>query len=616
MRHIIIQLAGLLIPFLLNAQDTILINDFGLEPDSRVNATSFINKAMQKCRGKENIVLAFKKGRYDFWQQYATEKNYFESNTTYTNPRYCALVVEKMKHFCIDGRGSDFVFHGKFQPFSVDSSENISIKNVSVDWEIPFGAEAEIMDVTSQYFDLKIDPRLYPYIVENDKLWFVGEGWKNRWGGVKWNDPVEFDRETLTVTAETHDDVLGGRWEDKYKAKEIGEGMVRIAYDKNSLLKKGNYLVLRHGVRDHAGIYIQESKNVLLENINMYSNSGISYLAQYSENITLRKANCLPGPKRKIMSGHDDGLHFSNCKGKIITENCILKGLMDDSYNVHGTYVIVSEVLNDKSLLCRFPHHQSFGLTWARSGETIAVINGRNMKNNGECIVEAVKVRTPEFFEITFKDIIPKETKKGDALENISWEPEVLITRCYFGSHRARGVLVSTGGKIVIDDNVFESSGAAIVFPGDIKEYFENGPIKNAEISNNKFKVSCLTSEYMTSEAVITVGLEVPELALNEPCIHRNISIINNDFEMHDFPALYALSVDRIVFSYNKIRYSDRYKTWHKNKQTLTFNACKHIQVKGNVMEKEVPGKNIKLIRTKPKELQADVKQGFSVSEE
>jgi len=602
-----------LIPNICFGQDTLFINDLGLEANSRINAIPYINKAIEQSKGKKNVVIAFKKGRYDFWQQYSTEKDYYESNTTYSNPRFCAFVIEKMQDITIDCGGSDFIFHGKMQPFSIDRSSNVTIKNLSIDWEIPFGAEAEIIEVAPDYFDLKIDICQHPYIIENDKLWFVGEGWKNMFGGEKWNDPIMFDRETLHVTAGTNDDLMGGRWENIYTAKEISKGVVRIFYNKTSLLKKGNYLVLRIGVRDHAGVYIVDSKNILLENINMYSNSGLGYLAQYSENLTYKNVNCLPSPDRKVMSCHDDGLHFSNCRGQIITDRCTMKGLMDDSYNVHGSYVIIAEKLNEKTLLCKFPHHQSFGLIWARAGESIAFIDGQKMKNYGVGIVDSVKARNSEFFEITFKTIVPKEIDKKDALENITWEPDVTITNCYFGSHRARGVLISTGGKVLIDNNVFESSGSAIVFPGDIKEYFENGPIKDATISNNTFKSSCLTSEYMTCEGVISIALEVPDLDTKNPPIHKNIKIFNNTFEMFDYPVLYALSVDGISFNNNIIKHSKDNIPWHKNKQNLTFNSCRNIEVKGNKIEKDVLGKNIKLIHAKRSELSLDMKQGFFI---
>jgi len=42
--------------------------------------------------GKENTVVFFPKGRYDFWPDHCIEKvYYYESNTTVNNPRRCAI---------------------------------------------------------------------------------------------------------------------------------------------------------------------------------------------------------------------------------------------------------------------------------------------------------------------------------------------------------------------------------------------------------------------------------------------------------------------------------------------------------------------------------------------
>ena len=110
------------------AQDTINVADFGLKPDSRENAVRIVQKALEFCKTKNNPVLVFPKGRYDFWPQYATEKLYYESNTDVIPFRRCAIIVEDMKDLTIDCMGSDFVYHDRIQPFTVDKSRNIPLK--------------------------------------------------------------------------------------------------------------------------------------------------------------------------------------------------------------------------------------------------------------------------------------------------------------------------------------------------------------------------------------------------------------------------------------------------------------------------------------------------------
>lgn len=63
------------------ADTVISVADFGLKPDTRENAVAYVQKAIEACRGKEPVTLVFPEGRYDFWPQYAHEKNYYETNT-------------------------------------------------------------------------------------------------------------------------------------------------------------------------------------------------------------------------------------------------------------------------------------------------------------------------------------------------------------------------------------------------------------------------------------------------------------------------------------------------------------------------------------------------------
>ena len=50
-----------------------------------------------------------------------------------------------------------------------------------------------------------------------------------------------------------------------------------------------------------------------------------------------------------------------------------------------------------------------------------------------------------------------------------------------------------------------------------------------------------------------------------------------------------------------------------KSKNNLTFEACRKIEVKGNVVEKGVLGKNIKLLQTAPSELKLARGQDFVI---
>ncbi len=588
------------------AQDTVRITDYGYVPGSRANAVPYVMKALNDCKTKNDPVLIFPNGRYDFWPQHVQEKLYYESNTDVIPLRRCPILVEGFNKLEINCNNADLIFHDRMQPFTIDSSRNIIIRNVNIDWDIPLTAQAEIVAVTNEYVDLAINAYESPYIIEKDKLVFVGEGWKSLLSGI-----MEFDKDTKFVAPQTGDAGCMGENFSSYKASELKKGLVRLQYPGGHKPVLGNWLVLRHSARDHAGTFIINSRHILIENMNMYHNAGLGILSQYSSDLYFRNVNVIPNPaKNRILSGHDDGMHFSNCSGQITIDSCRFQSLMDDPINVHGTSVRIIKKLSDKKLLCRFIHEQSIGFTWARAGETVGFIENEAMNTIGEGKVESFHANSPEEFEINFTDPVPANIEEGDALENLSCTPDVLIKNSFFGSNRARGILISTPGKVIIENNVFESSGSAILIPGDANGWYESGAVKDVTIRNNIFNDACLTSLYQFCEAIISISPEIPKPDVSKP-FHRNIRIEHNTFHPFDYPVLYAKSTEGLYFNNNTIIRSTRFQPFHYRKYMFSFEYCKKVEISNNNLQGDVLGKNIQLVSTPKQEVKADKKQNL-----
>jgi hypothetical protein len=445
--------------------DTVYIKRWGLLPNTRENAVKLVQQALELCKTKEHPVLVFEKGRYDFWPQYSVEKVYYESNTTVINPRRCPIWIGQCKELTIDANSSDFIYHDRVQPFTIDHSQNITIKNVNIDWDVPLTAQAVVTDTAAGYVDIKIDASVYPFKIEDGKIVFIGEGWKSNWWGM-WGT-MEFEPATGLIAPRTGDNGVFGTAPEQYTATLLENGMVRIQNTYTRKPAPGNILVMRHNERDHAGIFITESKNIRLENINLYHTAGLGVLAQYSENLSYYNLQVVPNKQKgRYFSGHDDGCHFSNCKGQILVDHCAFEGLMDDPINVHGTAVQVIEKISATQLLCRFMHEQSVGMQWAHKGDTIGFINHETMQTIVTGTVTNFTPLSITDFIVEFSSAIPSTLQIKDALENLTYTPSVTIRNSLFGVNRARGILVSTPGKVLIEDNTFQSSGTAILIAG------------------------------------------------------------------------------------------------------------------------------------------------------
>ena len=595
---------------LANDYDTIRVSEFGIEVNSRQNVTPAVIKAISKARNKVNPLLFFDSGRYDFWPQHAVEKIYYESNTTDINPKRLGIYVEEFTKLTIDGNGAEFIFHDRMQPVTLDHSSNVEIRNFSIDWDIPLTAQAEVMEIEDDYILLKINKYESPYIIENGQLIFVGEGWSSKIWGI-----MEIERVSRLIAPTTGDPGCCGRGWDKSIAVELEPGLVKIS--KPFGLQRpdvGNYLILRHSQRDHAGMLLFHSSNIIIEDVDVYHTAGLGILSQFSENIFMNNVKMIPNSRKgRYLSGHDDGFHFSNCKGQISVTNCVFSALMDDPINIHGTSVKIIDLLARDKLLCQFMHHQSKGLQWTRAGEKVGFIYSRTMETIGFGKVKSLKSIDVENFEISFDGEIPDEIGKGDALENLTWVPDAYIAKNKLLSCRARGILISTPGKVVIENNHFESSGSAILIAGDANNWYESGAVRDVTIQYNVFADPCLTSMYQFSEAIISIYPEIPDISKTRNKYHRNIIIQENEFYPYDYPILYAKSVDGLVFKDNTLIRSNKFEPFHRRKFTFSLESCENVEIDNNRFSDDILGKNILFTGMKRADLKVGKNQGLSI---
>ena len=258
-------------------------------------------------------------------------------------------------------------------------------------------------------------------------------------------------------------------------------------------------------------------------------------------------------------------------------------------------------------------HEQSVGMEWGRPGEKVGFIENKSMRTIGTGTLVSFTPLTTTDFEVTFDAPLPDGIHAGAALENLTCTPDVEIRNSRFLSCRARGLLLSTPGKIVVENNIFESSGSAILIAGDANQWYESGAVTDVTIRNNEFRYPCMSSLYQFCEGIISIFPEIPEPDPAYP-FHRNIRIEGNTFHPFDYPILYAKSVDGLTFSNNKLIRSNEIKPFHKRKAGITLDACKQVVIKNNTAEGDVLGKTIVLENMKKNQLKLGKGSFFKLS--
>ena len=537
------------------------IFEFKTPAEAGADATSGVRAALEHCRTKGIHRLAFAPGRYDFWPDRAQEKYLFVSNNDEGLKRI-AFPLTGFDGMEIDGRGATFVFHGYIVPFLVENSRNVAIKNLSVDFARTFHSEGKVLAVTQESVDLEISEE-FPYAIRQGILIFtdgkspIGPQTTVKSGEVLYPygnllafDPVR--RETAYMAKDRY------AMQDGLTAREIGPRQVRLTLPKASA-EPGNILVFGAAHRDIPGIIVSDSAKTLLEDLSIYHCGGMGVIAQRSSDLDLEKVRVTPAPGgRRIVSVTADATHFVNCTGKITMRDCLFENQKDDATNIHGLYARIEKIVAPDKMEVRLVHPEQFGLDFIRPGTRLEIVDGPSLETRGETVAKAVERINKEITVVTTAAPLPATVREGNAVANADANTaEVLIENCVIRNNRARGILLGSRGKVTVVGNTFHTPGAAILFEGDARFWFEQAGVREVTIRGNTFD-NCNFGVW--GKACIEVGSGIEKSCQKTSRYNRNITIENNLFRVFGPRSILSVySVDGLKFRNNRLERTHAY---------------------------------------------------------
>src|SRR5690606_1585840 len=158
--------------------------------------------------------------------------------------------------------------------------------------------------------------------------------------------------------------------------------------------------------------------------------------------------------------------------------------------------------------------------------------------------------------------------------------------------------LVTTMGDVLIENNYFNSAGAAIVIEGDTKLWYESGGVSNVVIRNNIFE-NCYTSgnniiddPWGWGEGIISITPSVRPTGIDFPTYHSNISITNNTFKHFDYQVLFARSVDNLTFQDNILERTYEYEPFYR-KTNFYLDGCRNVSFYNNTFDTNFLGRDM-----------------------
>lgn len=496
---------------------------------------------------KKNLTLMT--GNYVFQSKNADVREMYISNTIgekeydknkAKNIHKAAIVMENIKNMEIDCCDSNFIMDGKMSHIVMKNCENIKLKNLNIEVNLPNVHKITILKTSTFYVTFKID-ETSKYGEENGNFYWYGTDYK-----LGFTDYKNSGGWMVTAKPENLSHIKRNSAHPFYgvaSIKQVTDRVFNARFIAPKDFEVGQVFYIYPAIREEVGILIDSCKNITLENVRQRFNYSLAVIAQNSTNITLDRVDFSPNPNAEVdFCSFADFMQFSMCRGKIKVTNSNFDAAGDDACNVHGFHFKIVDVA-EKKLTVKFCHHQSYGFECIREGDTIAFIDPKTLLEMGTTKVVSATLRDKYYYDLEIADSnSPAEI--GAVIEDLSACPDFEFSGNTINRIVTRGVLVTTRGKVLIENNKFLNTGASgILISDDASSWYESGMVQDVTISGNAF-INCEENGILIK----------PENRKYAGPVHRNITIKNNLFILNNIHAVNVSSSDNIVLQDNVYR--------------------------------------------------------------
>ena len=571
---------------------------------STKDITPIVREAIS-CAKEKEIKIVFEKGIYTFLPEYAHTKFSFITNHG-NGYKSIAFRFEDFNAIEIQGNGSEFIFHGRMAPFQFENCKNIKVENITIDWDIPFIFEAEVLATNKKegFMDVKPLTNGYSWKFDDDKISFPNiDGFKfHELGHTHCFDPK---------TKSTFYGSFGLHLNPE-KVEKLGNGVYRFHQKMKKFPPVTSIIATKGGKelnRYAPAFQTQNCKDVVYNKVIIHHALGMGFLFERTENIKITNSGVYTrdGSNRYI-SSTADATHFANCKGDVLVENCRIEGMLDDGTNVHGTYVKIDEILDEYKVRIALHHFEQMGFQFADKGDEVWFIQKPSPKRG--VVNEVVKAEfiNEKYTELTFKNKLPKSLSKDDILENKTWNPVFTMRGCSVTKHRARNAMIKTPLKIVIEDNYFSSDMSSIGLRGETSKWYESGAVGEVVIRNNTF-VDCAHGG--TDHAILWVSPKLNKKFDQTEIYDSNIIFENNTIETFNNRLVWADRLDGLIFRNNTVKFTKNSKNQYPKAPLFDFYNSKNIEITNNKVEGFEGEIDVEADKTSQKSLKVKKNKGF-----
>jgi len=534
--------------------EIIYAKDFGVLPSAAPEMMLHLRNLLDFAKKTGSVDIEFETGTYHFYPDFAKEIMLCISNHDEDTIKRVAFDCTGFHDVTIHGNGSAFIFHTDILPVYLHNCKNVSLFGFSVDYARPSYSEGTIMKAEPQKVIFSVDKQQYPYMIKHHRLYFIGENFEHEIAMWLEMDQIRYAPAVGKVDVGFNHLHYGC----SASFKERKEGIIEAEITDDAELfppdmEAGNLLIIRHHPRSHPAFYVTDSEDIVCSDISIYHACGMGFIAQFTNNITLQNFNVTFHPARKrVFTAAADATHFVYCKGLIHIRDCLFENQLDDPVNIHGIYGRIKTVLSETGIIAELVHKQQKGVRLGLKGDQLGLLTPDTMKTYAVAEIDSIEMLNRDYCRITLCRPV-QGMKLGDAVENLAYVPDVLIEDCTFRNNRARGLLLTSAGKVEVRNNIFRTPGAAVLIEADASNWFESGAAKDIIITENVFENCAYVKQW--GKAPIQVSPQTAKVE-EDFYFHKKLVITNNTFTCFDERLIYAANIEEIVFTGNRVLHS------------------------------------------------------------
>lgn len=538
---------------------TVFARDYGVRAGSDVSET--LAQVFENIQMLEKpVTLVFDSGTYYINSALCKKQRLIITNTVgdeefnkdeTTHVNEVPFYIKNVSDLTVDGNNAVFVIDGKVTNVAIEDCKNVTLKNIEIRHAHPNLHELKVINKSLFSAEFEID-RDSQYVFENKKLYFYGNGYRysateNRktafWPAlIKSETPNKIERVTHPFF-------------NAISFKEKEKNIIKVTFPCTKRFKIGDIYYIYNARRQYAGIFVNRSQNVVLDNVKQRFNYSLAFVTQDSENVSVINSEFAPekGSARK-MASLADFMQVCSCRGTFTAKNNYFDGAGDDCLNVHGIHFKVVNQ-NKDAMTVRFMHSQTHGFNPLRVGDTIASIDTKTLLEKDRAEITSSELLNETDIRLVTSNGFNCST--GDVIEDISACPNVDFTDNVSTRIITRGLLLTTRGKVNISNNRFIScSMSGILLSDDAKNWYESGMCKDVTIKNNVF-------DYCGQTPILIK----PENSVFGGSVHTGITISDNTFLRYDGDCMRIASSGNIRIFGNK----------YSGKKSIITKNCKDV---------------------------------------